>query len=387
MNHVRPRTFARHRGGKAAIDDRFGFAWKPLLTIGLLASILAGGFPVSAQQPPAAPADVLEVRDVVVDFARQIDVPARRSGTVAQLTVRQNDAVQAGQVLAKLDESSLMIRRRSAILQLESARLVLADDLELKFAQTALEEAEAELEDSRSVHDTVRGAVPLNQLRRMRLAVQRGELEVARVEKQRRQAEIDQQLRIADLAVIDDELSRLESVSPIDGIVIAVHREIGEWVQAGEPMLTVATIGKLRLRALVDARLLDTSQCVGLPVTVHWQSSGKTRGGSLRGQIVSVDPGRLPGNRVRFHVEVTNRRQVRTTANGAKAGPWMLLPGMDVKLRIDQSPAQIALRSAMPILDRTDTGAGNGPSRSTTKTPAARSVPAAGFDFQYERQR
>lgn len=310
---------------------------------------------LAAQEASADPVDVLEVHDVVVDFARQIDVPARRSGTVAALTVRQNDTVQAGQVLAKLDETSLMIRRRSALLQLESARLVLADDLELKFARTALEEAEAELGDSRSVHDTVRGAVPLNQLRRMRLAVQRGELEVARVEKQRRQAEIDQQLRVADLAVIDDELSRLESLSPIDGVALAVHREIGEWVQAGEPLLTVATVGRLRLHAMVDAKLIDTANCVGLPVTVRWDTIGKTRGGSLRGQVVSVDPGRLPGNRVRLHAEVTNRRQIRSTPNGAEAGSWMLLPGMEVTLRIDQSPAQVALRVAPPRDRETDT--------------------------------
>lgn len=311
----------------------------------------------------AASGQTITVDEVFVDFAARVEVPARQSGAMSQVLVRQNEFVQTGQTLARLDDAAIVIRRRAALLRLESARLAATDVVEKQFAQTALAEAQAELDDSQATQDSVRGSISRNQLRRMRLAVQRGELEVARVDKDQRQAEIDQQLRTAELALIDQEMAERQCVSPIDGVVLVTHRDVGEWVQAGEPIVTIASAGQLTLQALVDAAQLDPATCVGLPVTIRWTepptgSREAASTGSLRGKVVSVDPNRLPNNRYRLHAEVANRRRISLGVDaaderapgsvGGGATPWQLVPGMKVTMDIDASPAAVALRGSAP---------------------------------------
>lgn len=288
------------------------------------------------------------VHDVVVDFADQIDVPARQSGPVTSIHVKQNQWVHLGDTIAVLDDTHLVIRRQAAALKQDSARHVLRDDVEIRYAETALAEAEAELDDGRAAVERVSGAVARNQIRRMTLAVERAELELVRAEKDRRQAEIELQLRAADLSLIDNELQQHQCVSPIDGVVLTLHRSTGEWVHAGEPIATIADAGVLRLHALVSADELDPSRCVGLPITVSWdhvpRPSEERVSMSLRGKILSVDPSRLPGNRFRLHAEVANRRNVSGTEDPLEADGWQLVPGMEVTMKIQCSEAEMAWR-------------------------------------------
>lgn len=315
----------------------------------LLGSLGSSSLAMAGELNPNQANDPVVVRDVVVDFAGQVDVPARLSGPVAVLPVRQNQWVKSGELLAKLDDAELTIRRRAAALKEDSARLVLQDEVEIRYAETALAEAEAELDDGRAASDRVNGAVARNQLRRMKLAVERAELELARAEKQRLQAGIELQLRTADLAVIDNELAQLKCISPIDGVVLKVHRHFGEWTHAGESLVTVADAAVLHLHALVNADELDPAQCIGLPVKVHWTkvkpTGGETAEMSLRGKVLSVDPTRLPGNRFRLHAEVANRRHVDlATGSSMDADGWQLVPGMEVTMTIHRSDAEMAWR-------------------------------------------
>ncbi|MCC9655734.1 HlyD family secretion protein [Rhodopirellula halodulae] len=299
--------------------------------------------------------NVVEVDDVVVDFREQVDVPALQSGAVDQLNVQMNQFVRRGEVLGRLDAQSLTIRRRAALLRFESAKLITEDDLELKFAQTSLEEAEAELEASQATEQKYSGTVAVNQLRRMRLAVERAKLEVTRTKKHIRQAEIDTQLAAADLALIDDELSQLACVSPLDGVVLTVHQQPGEWIAKGQPWVTIASVGELTLHALVNADELSPATCIGLPVTVHWGSESDGTAKTLTGKVTSVDPKRLPGNRFRLHAEVVNRRQGHdgtvppesaiVPGSGHRVDHhWQLLPGAKVSMRIYRSRAEMAWR-------------------------------------------
>jgi multidrug efflux pump subunit AcrA (membrane-fusion protein) len=299
--------------------------------------------------------NVVEVRDVVVDFSQQVDVPALQSGAVVESTVQPNQFVRRNDVLGRLDSQALTIRRRAASLRYESAKLITSDDLELRFAETSLAEAEAELDASNATDQKFNGAVSSNQLRRMRLAVERARLEVARTKKEIRQAEIETQLAAADLALIDEELAQLDCISPIDGVVLSVHREPGEWIAKGQPWVTVASAGELTLHALVDADELSPATCVGLDVSVHWGSEADGTAKMLAGKITSVDPTRLPGNRFRLHAEVQNRRQTHDgsvpprTAIVPGSGHsvdqhWQLLPGAQVTLRIYRSRDEMAWR-------------------------------------------
>jgi len=281
----------------------------------------------------------VDVADCAVHFAAEVKIPAMESGRVAQVFVQTNAAVAAGTELARLDDRTLVIQRRAAVLRLNSARTEAIDDVERRYAETALAEAQAELDMNRSIQNDVRGAVPLTQMRRLRLAVERAELEVALATKRRQRADIEVQLREADLAVIDDQIANLRLVSPIDGIVLEFARSANEWIDKGQPIATIARIDRVHVHALVDGRMISPAVCTGLPVSVHWTDPRTGQSHSLRGKVLSVDPEMLPGHRFRLHAEIVNRMDPPST------GQWQLRPGAEVRMKV-YVPTSLANRTA-----------------------------------------
>lgn len=296
----------------------------------------AGSSPDGAE---AVRAEAVRAEECVIRFAEVVDVPALDSGALAEVAVKQNQEVQAGQLLARLDERSLAIRRHAAELRREIAQQRVADDLEVKFAETAYQEALEELESNRAVYDASSGAVPLSTLRRLRIAVERANLERERVKKLGRQAEIELELQTAELEVIDDHLRRLNVESPISGVVLTVEHRAGEWVAVGESVAQVARLDRLQVQALMSEEVLPQRSANGAAVLVRWSEAGVEH--SLRGRVVSVDPQQLAGGRYRLHATVENR---------PVDGGWLLLPGREVEMILYPLPpgtAQSAQRRLM----------------------------------------
>ncbi len=275
----------------------------------------------------------IEVDECVVRFASEVKVPALETGRVAEVNIKQHDTITAGSPIARLDDRSLLIRRRSATLRMNSAKSEAEDDVEIRYAEVALQEAEAELETSRSIQNDVRGAIPLTQIRKLRLAVERGQLEVAQAKKRGQRAQIESQLRDADLSEIDDQLRNLHIESPIGGIVLEVVRAVGEWVNKGDPIATIGRIDRLHVHALVNSVDLAPSLCRDLPVSVHWIDEANGQQRSLRGKVLSVDPRTLPGGRFRLNAEVVNQSETGSTSD------WILQPGTPVRMTVYLSAA------------------------------------------------
>ncbi len=312
--------------------------------------------PATAQNPfaqnPRVPPETsgVLVDDCVIRYSEEIDVPAAESGILAAVLMEQNQEVSAGQTLAMQNTDRLLLQKRVAQLQKQAADEKLADDLELQYAQTALEEASAELDSNRSIYESTGGAVSFSLLRKLRLAVKRAELEVEREKKQRRLAQVEIDLRAADLQMLEQQAERLVIKSPLPGVVLDVYRHTGEWVTAGDPVARVARLDRLHAHCLLTVDRLSPRWCKGQPVTVRWTEQGVAR--SLRGRVKSVDTELLAGGSYRLHAELQN------VLDGDH---WRLLPGTDVTMTVH--PAAAAER-----------GAANGAVEQTTGRPVAKGI-------------
>ena len=278
--------------------------------------------------PVVCRADGIEVQDCAVRFAAEVEVPALTTGRVAEVNVAPNDSVKPGDPIARLDDRSLLIRRRAAQLRYDNAKADATDDVEIEYAVVAKREAEAELDVNRSIQKDARGAVPMTRMRQLKLAVERGQLEVAQAKRRLKRAEVEAGLREADLAVIDDQLRNLHIESPIGGVVLDVERDQGEWIEKGRPIATLGRIDRLHVHALLSSDKIAPSQCRDLPVSVHWIDPADGNEKSLRGKVLSVDPQMLPGGRFRLHAEIVNRK----VAN--QSDQWQLHPGAEVRMTV-----------------------------------------------------
>jgi multidrug resistance efflux pump len=248
----------------------------------------------------------------------------------------------------------LLIRKRSALLHRQAAQEQLSDDLDLQYAQAARAEASAELEANRGVYNEASGAVPLSLLRKLRLAVERAELEVARAKKQRRLAHIDVELRAADLDLIENRMGRLEMTSPVTGVVLEAYVEPGEWVAAGDPVARVARLDRIHIHALCSIDRLPPARCRNQVVTVAWSTQDGRR--VLRGRVTSVDPELLGDGRYRLHAEIENRREGQQ---------WWLLPGTEVQMTVHPVQAVSPPADEVPALPDSTTPAAKQAPRTT----------------------
>ena len=153
----------------------------------------------------------------------QVTVGTDVSGTVARVLVHERDRVRRGQMLVELVASE--------------------QRAELQEARARIMEAEADLRLARN--QTVRWQT----LRDSNLASQ-DRLDQAIRDRDAAQARLD--LSTASAQRLEAVLAKMRVVSPIDGVVITRSVEPGQPLAAGDPLVTVADLDRMRIEAEVD---------------------------------------------------------------------------------------------------------------------------------------
>lgn len=206
--------------------------------------------------------------------ATEADLGFQVPGRIAGIEVHEGDQAAAGQVLATLDLSEMEARRTAAQGQLEAATARLAElesgsrpeeiaqaEAAARAARERLEQAERDLDRARRLQEG--GAVSREALERAETAreVASADLEQAqerlelvrkgpRSEQVRAQRALVLQARGA-LDQVEAAIGNGTIVAPFDGRVAQRHREPGEVVGAGTPVLTLRDLSDRWVRIYV----------------------------------------------------------------------------------------------------------------------------------------
>ncbi|MBX6363915.1 MAG: efflux RND transporter periplasmic adaptor subunit, partial [Gemmatimonadetes bacterium] len=193
---------------------------------------------------------------------READLGFQVAGRVERILVDEGDVVAAGQVLAVLDTAELAARRAGAVAQVAAARAQLAElergsrPEEVAQARAAAEAARERLENARRDLERIaalqrKAVVSRQDLDRAELAVEVAQAQDEQARQQLRLVtagprpeRIEAQralLRQAEAAVaqLDAALANAVIRAPFPGVVTIRHREPGETLSPGLPVLTV----------------------------------------------------------------------------------------------------------------------------------------------------
>ena len=194
--------------------------------------------------------------------ATDADLGFNAPGRIGEITVREGDEVRRGALLARLQAPELEARKAATEAQLEAARAALAEleagarSEEIAQARAAVRAAEQQREDARRdlrrarvLHDG--GAISQEALDKAetRAEVAEASLEQARerlraLETGPRQERIRAQraaVAAAEASVrqADAALENAVVEAPFDGRITTRHRDPGETVQPGQPVVTL----------------------------------------------------------------------------------------------------------------------------------------------------
>ncbi|HEY0303799.1 MAG TPA: efflux RND transporter periplasmic adaptor subunit [Longimicrobiales bacterium] len=192
----------------------------------------------------------------------EADLGFQLGGRVADVSVREGDRVLSGAVLARLDQAELDARKAAAIAQAQAARALLTElergarPEEIRQTQSGVIAAQRKLEESESVLARTRrlyegGAVSREALDQAETAhtVARAQYQQSReqftlvntgprTERIQAQRAVVQQAEAA-VAQVQANISNAVIHAPFAGVVTVRHREPGESVSPGAPVVTV----------------------------------------------------------------------------------------------------------------------------------------------------
>ncbi len=185
---------------------------------------------------------VAESFEAFTEPVQTIELSASESGRIAKVLVKRGDRVRADSIVVELDT-----------MVLEASRLIAAAEAE---STTEIESLAIERDIKQDRHDHIvellgRGAVSPEEAKRAAADAKIASLNYnAAIEKQ----------KLAELKVvqIDGQLEQRLVRGQVDGLVIDVLREPGEYVSTSDPHLaTVVVLDRLRCTFFVSTEIAD----------------------------------------------------------------------------------------------------------------------------------
>jgi multidrug resistance efflux pump len=265
-----------------------------------------------------------------VSLIDDVQVSAQEAGLLVILRNAQGrtwktddgQAVQLGTLLAQVDDRQPRLEQQAAKAELTASLARAEDDIEVRFSEAAYRVAQAEYQAAIEVNRKVPGTVPATEVRRLELTQHRAFLQIEKSKTDQSVAKLNAEVSQAAVDSAAAAVARRQITSPVDGIVLAVLKQPGEWVQAGEPVVRVARMDRLRVEGYLSAAQFNASELADRPVTVQFELA-RGRKAELPGRVTFVSPIVQAGNRYRLRAEVENRQE---------NGQWLLRPGMEARM-------------------------------------------------------
>lgn len=193
---------------------------------------------------------------------RVVNVAALEMGGITSVRVREGEAVQKGQALATLDDEVLL------------AMLALAEKDMNSVGRLQSAQAEFQLRSDR-----------LDKLRQLRSQGHARQEEVDRAETEKqiarahlRSAEEEQQLKRLEYEKVKIQLQRRTIRAPLSGTVTKIHKEVGEFVAPGDPIvLQMVELARMLANFSVPSELAARWK-LGEPAVVQFPGGRTARG-------------------------------------------------------------------------------------------------------------
>ena len=260
-----------------------------------------------AERVPVLQSQVTASGEIVA--SRYAEIGANVMGRLVSLTVKEGDAVRAGQVVARIDpaQAASTVDAADASLAAQQADAKAATS-QVRAAQAALDEAQSRAAESRSALERAKqlreagliaaadfdriaatDAAATAQVASARASVERAQQTAAAGDGRVAQGR-------AERARARDQLSKTDITAPIDGVVTRLDVEVGEMVvigvqnQPGTILMVISDLSAINAEVKVaesDVMRLAT----GMPASVTLEAIPNQR---FPGRIVEIGASALP---------------------------------------------------------------------------------------------
>ncbi len=263
------------------------------------------------------------LRNCGVHLIEDVEVPAREAGQLLAVDVREGDLVEPEQMIARIDDQLARRQLEESTFKHEVADSKAKDNTKIDTESRKLQLYTDEYDSTRTLYS--KGSKSEQEYRRAMATMQIADLDLATARNEQRIAGIDAKAEAVRVQAAQESIERHSLISPVKGQVFEIFRQRGEWVSAGDKVMRVARMDRLRVKGRVDGRQHDPAEIAGKPVTVA-ATLARGRQVQLQGQVTFVALEKV-GSAHEFEVWAEVDNQI-------DGNHWQLLPGSDVEMMI-----------------------------------------------------
>ena len=299
------------------------FFHKPVIVC--YAAVLAGAVLIVAAAPiRTAAAAECKFEQCLVLLIDEAEVPAQEAGVLKTLLVKEGQQVTAGELLSQIDDAKTKMELKVAVAKLAVAKEKSADDINIRYSKASAEVAKADYLINREANDKVPGSVPAEALRERLMKYTESMLAIEKAKMEMRVAGHEADVAQAEVDAAEENLTRHQIRSPLNGLVVKLHRHAGEWVQQSDAVVHVIRMDRLWVEGFVNAAEFQPNTLRQRTARVDvLVAGGKTQ--SFAGKVVFVNPLIQAGGTFQVRVEIENRED---------DGAWQISPGLNAKMTI-----------------------------------------------------
>lgn len=184
--------------------------------------------------------------------ATEILVSSQGSGQILGFTIMEGESISASEVVGNIDTVQLYLQKKQLEAQIKSV-LSSRPDIESQVSSLKSQISKQRTEKARVEKLVTKGAAPAKQLDDInsQIEILENQLSAQLTALSRSASSIDHNAEAlaAQIELIEDRISRCSISSPFTGTVIAKYVETGEMVNIGSPLMKVADLETMYLRA------------------------------------------------------------------------------------------------------------------------------------------
>jgi multidrug efflux pump subunit AcrA (membrane-fusion protein) len=263
-------------------------------------------YPSAAQSNPnPSQANSSIVEGAILKTVEVTSVAAQVQGLLSNVSVREGDRVKIQSPLAAIQSTATELQLQRSKVALDVAQKNFENTIDIELARKTFAVAQNEYLRAIEANKRVADVYPAIEINRLELVRDRANLEIDRS----RYAKEISQLELAKIQIeyrqLEDILDKHNLRAPVSGMVVALEKRVGEWVEPGTVVLRLVEIDRLRIEGFMQAEQAD-SKWLNTEAQVELQLSGKTI--QTTAKLVFISPEVNPINsQVRVHLDVDNR--------------------------------------------------------------------------------
>lgn len=275
----------------------------PTANARLIQTPTLGAVPPTGFNVPVSGNGTVFVNNAVVYFPDDSTVAAQADGIIVKMVVDDGSMVKMDSPLLDIDGRTAAAEVEMAKKEMEAADLKARNESNLEYSKKALEVAKKDVQISQNL--VGRGAEDLSVYEKKQLERDKAyfQVNVSEMEKERDAA--DYSVKAAKYGASQIQMELRKILASRGGMVSEITKRQGDWVRAGEPILRLTSLERIRIKGIAevyDAPHLILYSAARVIINI---APGKSE--TIDGSVSFLAPRSMGANKYQIYVDLPNR--------------------------------------------------------------------------------